>query len=148
MAGGVSPSTPPRPAAPPSRLSFEEYVLVLLLLVVVLCYYYVSLFLSSLLLCCCFVVDMFTRPPVTPAGFAPRPRHVPHRSYLSSAMQHIPVSVKKHSSGEKDRWEDRLSEHQIRGWRAVSTAGLHDQGSHKRSVVLFTGTGIIISREI
>ena len=43
------------------------------------------------------------------------------------------VSVKKkHSAGENDRWKDRLSERQIRGWRAVSTAGLHGQGSHKR----------------
>ena len=31
---------------------------------------------------------------------------------------------KHHSSGEEDTWEYQLSEHQIRGWRAVSAAGL------------------------
>ena len=35
--------------------------------------------------------------------------------------------------------EDRLSEHQIRGWIAVSTAGLHGQGSHKRSCCFLHG---------
>ena len=33
------------------------------------------------------------------------------------------MSVKKHSSREEDPLEDRLSKHQIRGWRAVSAAG-------------------------
>ena len=31
-------------------------------------------------------------------------------------------------------WEDELSEGQIRGWRAVSAAGLHGKGLPKRSV--------------
>ena len=50
--------------------------------------------------------------------------------------------MRKHSSGEENRWKDRLSERQIRGWRAVSAAGLHGQGSCKRNVVLFTDTGV------
>ena len=33
--------------------------------------------------------------------------------------------------------EDRLSEHQIRGWNAVSAAGLLGQGSCKRNVVCY-----------
>ena len=35
----------------------------------------------------------------------------------------------KHSFGEDSPFEERLSEKQIRGRRAVSAAGLHDQGS-------------------
>ena len=31
-----------------------------------------------------------------------------------------PASVKKHSSGEEYLWEDKPSEHQIGGWRAVN----------------------------
>ena len=49
---------------------------------------------------------------------------------------------KKHSSG-KDPLEDRLSEHQIRGWRAVVPIKSYGQGSGKRSYVLFTDTGSI-----
>ena len=45
----------------------------------------------------------------------------------------LPVSVKKHFSGEEDPWENQLEKHQIRGWTAVSAAGLQGQGSHKRS---------------
>ena len=33
-------------------------------------------------------------------------------------------------------WEDKLSEKQIRGWRAVSAAGLQGKGLRKRSVFL------------
>ena len=40
----------------------------------------------------------------------------------------------EHSSGEKHTWEDKLSECQIRGWRAVSAAGLHGKGSPQRNV--------------
>lgn len=52
----------------------------------------------------------------------------------------MPVSVKKHSSGEENPLEERLSEHQIKGWRAVFAAGLHDQGSRER-IICFTDTG-------
>ena len=38
-------------------------------------------------------------------------------------MNLVPGVNKKHS-GEEDTWEDKLSEHQIRGWRAISAAGL------------------------
>ena len=42
----------------------------------------------------------------------------------------IPVSVnKKHSSGEEHIQEDRLSEHQMRGWIAVSAEELPGEGS-------------------
>ena len=54
----------------------------------------------------------------------------------------LPVSVKKHSSGEDSFWTDKLSKHQIRGWRALSAPGSQDKGSHKRSFY-FTDTGII-----
>ena len=46
----------------------------------------------------------------------------------------LPVSVKKHSSGEEHLWEEQLSEHQIIGRREVSPAGLQGKGSHRRSV--------------
>ena len=47
-------------------------------------------------------------------------------SFMSYAMRvMIPVSMKKHSSGKDRPWEEKPSEHQIRGWRAVSAAGLH-----------------------
>ena len=55
----------------------------------------------------------------------------------------MPVSVKKHSSGEEDPWEDKLSEHQIRGWSAVFPTGLQGKGSPKRGVFLFTDTGTV-----
>ena len=45
-----------------------------------------------------------------------------------SSVLTIPVPVKKHSSGEEDPWEDTSTEHQIRGWRAVSAAGLRGKG--------------------
>ena len=37
----------------------------------------------------------------------------------------------KHSSGEEDPWEDKLSRQQIRGWRTVSAEGLQGEGSCK-----------------
>ena len=55
----------------------------------------------------------------------------------------LPVSVKrKLSSGEEDPWEDDLSEHQIRGRRAVSAAGLQGEGLPERNLFV-TDTGII-----
>ena len=49
----------------------------------------------------------------------------------------IQVSVKrKHSTGEKHMWEDKLTECRIRGWRAVSAADLHGKGPPKRSVCI------------
>ena len=55
----------------------------------------------------------------------------------------IPVSVKKHSSGEKHIREDKLAEHQIRGWRAASDADLRGKGSRKRSF-FYRDTGNIL----
>ena len=46
-----------------------------------------------------------------------------------------------YTPGEEDTWKDRLSKHQIRGWRAVSAEELQGEGSHKRSV-FFTDTRI------
>ena len=40
---------------------------------------------------------------------------------------------KKHSSGEEYTLTYLLSDHQIRGWRAVSAAGLHGKGLRKGS---------------
>ena len=49
---------------------------------------------------------------------------------------------REHSSGEEYYQEDRLSEHQIRGWIAVSAEGLQGQGSPTISKgVLFSQTG-------
>ena len=56
----------------------------------------------------------------------------------------LPVSVKKHSSREEDPWEDKPSEFQMRGWRAVSASGLQGKGSPKRSC-FFTDAGILAS---
>ena len=50
------------------------------------------------------------------------------------------VCEQKHSSGEEHGCENKCSEHQIRGWIAVSAAGLHSKGLRKRSVV-FADTG-------
>ena len=48
---------------------------------------------------------------------------------------------KNNSSGEEDPLEDRLSEHQIRGWgwNAASAAGLLGQGSGKRCICFAAG---------
>ena len=51
----------------------------------------------------------------------------------------LPVSVKNHSSEEKHYYKDRLPQHQLRDWIAVSAEGLQGKGSPKRSVV-FTDT--------
>ena len=48
----------------------------------------------------------------------------------------------KHSSGEEQPWEEKPSECQISGWRAVSASGLQGRGSPKRSVS-FADAGII-----
>ena len=45
---------------------------------------------------------------------------------------------KKHSFRREDPWEDRPSECQIMGWRAVSASGLQGKGSPERSAS-FTG---------
>ena len=52
------------------------------------------------------------------------------------------TNKRKLSSREEDPRADRLSEHQIRGWRAVS-AGLQGKGSCKRSV-LFVHAGSVV----
>ena len=44
------------------------------------------------------------------------------------------ASVEKDSSGEEYPWADRLDEHNIRGWRAVSAAGSQGKGLRKTSV--------------
>ena len=38
--------------------------------------------------------------------------------------------LQKEHSGEEIMWEDKLWEHQIRGWRAISAAGLQGKCSH------------------
>ena len=53
----------------------------------------------------------------------------------------LPVSVKKHSSGEEDTWAYCLQKHQIRGWRAISAVGLQGKVWRKRNVY-FTDTGM------
>ena len=45
-------------------------------------------------------------------------------SSVADAFAVVPVSVKKHSSGEEDTWEIYLCKHQTRGWKAVSAAVL------------------------
>ena len=59
----------------------------------------------------------------------------------------LPVSVKKTFLQRITQVGSELSEHQIRGWRAVSAAGFHGQGSHKRNVI-FTDTGITHMRNL
>ena len=41
------------------------------------------------------------------------------------------MSVQKECSGEEGPWEDMHSERQMRGWRAVSAAGLQIQSSFR-----------------
>ena len=66
--------------------------------------------------------------------------------YIYIHNGHIPMSVKKHSSGEEDLWEEQLPEHQIGGRIAVSAAGLQGKGSHKRSG--FSDTGILSKEQL
>ena len=65
--------------------------------------------------------------------------HAQHRGPLSTLL---PASVKKHSSKVETHWECQLEKHQIRGWRAVSAAGLHGKGLRKRKMS-FTDTGML-----
>ena len=61
----------------------------------------------------------------------------------------IPVSVKKHSSGGEDMGEYKLSEHQLRGRKKDSAAGLQSKGSCKRiylSLSLYINIYIYIYR--
>ena len=52
------------------------------------------------------------------------------------------VCEKRHASGEEENTrEDKLSEHKIRGRRAMFAAGLYGRGSRKRSD-FFTDTGM------
>ena len=61
------------------------------------------------------------------------------------ALHHaIWVSVKKHSSGEDDVRETKPPELQIRGRRAVSTAGSQGEGS-QHAEFLSADTGAMIS---
>ena len=46
----------------------------------------------------------------------------------------VPVSVKRNPPKKMYYYEDRLFEHQIRCWIAVSAEGLQGKGSPKRSV--------------
>ena len=49
-------------------------------------------------------------------------------------MQHdTGVCERKHPSGKEDAREDKLSDHQIGGWRAVSGAGLQGKVLCERS---------------
>ena len=51
------------------------------------------------------------------------------------------VCEKKHSSEGDYRWESKLSEHQIGGWRGVVAARLQGKGSRERRV-FFPDTGM------
>ena len=55
---------------------------------------------------------------------------------------------KKHTSGDEDVWEDKLSGHRIRGWRAVSAAGLQGKGLPERSVFSQTPAAILLSSRL
>ena len=54
----------------------------------------------------------------------------------------IPVSVKKHSSGEEYPWGNELEKYEIKDWIAVSAAGLQGQGWCKRNV--FSQTPVVL----
>ena len=61
-----------------------------------------------------------------------------HTPRGKKALWTIELSVwKKHSSGEEDPWTIKPSGHQTRGWRAASAAGLHGQGSRKRTTICY-----------
>ena len=60
---------------------------------------------------------------------------------LHRGVAHLPV-FEKHSSGGDDMWENKLSEHQIRGSRAVSAARSQGKGLLKQWVVS-TETGSV-----
>ena len=64
-------------------------------------------------------------------GFVDRFGLVGNRLWPSST---IGVCEQKQSSGENNNWKDQLSESQIRGRIAVSSAGLRCKGLNKRSV--------------
>ena len=56
-------------------------------------------------------------------------------------MLKIPVSMKKHTSGEEDMWENQISKHQLRGRIEVCAAELQGEGSRKR-IVSFSQTPV------
>ena len=96
----------------------------------------------------CWLARSFEHPSASRAPRLPDslgPLHSPARPLLGGSRSRrwelpasaVPVTVKEHSSGEEDPWADKLSGHQIRGWRAVSVARWHGQGSLKRNVVFF-----------
>ena len=58
-----------------------------------------------------------------------------HQRRKQATSNDTGVCETNHSFEEKTPWEDRLLEHQIRGWRAVSAAVLQGEGLHKRSVL-------------
>ena len=47
---------------------------------------------------------------------------------------HTGVCEQKHCSGEEDPWENKLAEHQIKGWIIIDVAVLQGKGSQKSSV--------------
>ena len=47
----------------------------------------------------------------------------------------------KDNSAEEDTWEYQFQKHKIGGWRVVSAAALHGQGSRRRSVFSQTPGG-------
>ena len=55
----------------------------------------------------------------------------------------VPVSVKKHSSGEEDMWENKLSELRIGGCGAVSAAASPGKGWHKKGWIGWEGSRIL-----
>ena len=62
----------------------------------------------------------------------------------ASGLYHIPAPARRNKQldTEDNSCADRLSEHQIRGCRAVSAEWLQGKGSHKRNII-FAHTGII-----
>ena len=68
------------------------------------------------------------------------------QALFPAARQYLlcePVSVKENIPPEKQTGgDDKLSEHQARGWRAVSAVGLQGRGSRERNV-FFTGAGML-----
>ena len=68
-------------------------------------------------------------------------------SHLKDPSTFIPVSVKKHSSGEEEPLDNQLEQHQGRGWRGVSATVFHGQGLCKRCVSI-TDTYSIVQYSI
>lgn len=92
------------------------------------CYVFIAICVILVMYGSCLTCDVcfITFPACpTPLPVPVRPCPAPPRS--ASACPQTGVCEQKKSSGEEDPWENQLTKHQSRGWRAVSAAGVQGE---------------------